>query len=175
MLIERMLRAARLDLALYNEVEHDTNATTQAFLVVLIAAVATGLGELLSGSGAGGLVAGVLRALIGWVVWSYVTYFVGTRVFGGTATPSELLRTLGFATTPQVLNVLGFIPIVGALIRLAVFFWLLVAGFLAVREALDLDTGKAVGTVVVGWLALVVLAIIQAVILGTLGLATRLL
>ena len=177
MLVERMQRAAMLDNNLYNEVERDEQATSQAFQVVLIAAVATGLGTFIGsilsgrgGAGVGGLVAGVLSALLAWVVWSYVTYFIGTRVFGGTGTPGELLRTLGFANSPQVLNILGFVPLLGGLIRFVVLIWVLIAGIVAVREALDFDTGKTIGTVILGWLAMLVIVMVEVAILGLLGL-----
>src|SRR6266571_2186304 len=115
----RMIRAAKLEVPLYEEVEADITATNQALLVVVLAAVASGIGAaiggVVGGTNAGGLVGllilGILRALLGWAVWSYVVYFVGTRFFGGTATYGELLRTLGFADSPSVLMVFSFIPV----------------------------------------------------------------
>src|SRR5436305_865232 len=112
-----MKRAARLDPTLYNEVEHDESALLQAAIVVVIAAVAAGLGTALNlfehGPRHLGLISEIITQLLNWVIWSYVTYFVGTRFFGGTATPGEMLRTLGFAMSPGVLNILGFIPCLG--------------------------------------------------------------
>ncbi|HEU5318035.1 MAG TPA: Yip1 family protein [Chloroflexota bacterium] len=170
-LVNRMIRAARLDTNLYEEVEADKDATTQAAIVVVIVAVCSAIGAALSavitGSQTGivgGVIGGLISAIVGWLIWAYVTYFIGTRMFGGTATPGELLRTIGFANSPGVLNLLGFIPIVGPLIRLVVFFWLLVAGVVAVRQALDFDTGKAVITTVIGWLALLIIPFILAAI-----------
>ncbi|MBI4495145.1 MAG: YIP1 family protein [Chloroflexi bacterium] len=162
-----MIRAARLEADLYEEVEADTSATTQAFLVVVIVAIASGLGLLLAGRGGGGLVGGVVTAILGWLAWSFVTYFIGTRAFGGTATWGELLRTIGFAQSPGVLLVLRFIPVLGGLIGFAVFIWMLAAGVIAVRQALDVDTGKAVITVIIGWLAyVVVVAVLGLLIFG---------
>jgi hypothetical protein len=179
MLVERMVRAARLDVTLYNEVEHDEATTAEALYVVVLAAVASGLGTLLGSFGEGrglvGLASEVLTMLLNWVIWSYVTYFVGTRLFDGTATPAEMLRTLGFAMAPGVLNVLGFIPCVGGLVRVVVLGWMLAAGVVAVREALDFDTGKAIGTVVVGWVAMVVIYIVQFLVWGMLGWTFRML
>jgi hypothetical protein len=178
-LLERMRRAALLDRSLYNEVEHDESATTEALLVVVIAAVATGLGTALNPFEQGprhfGLVSEILTMLVNWVLWSYVTYFVGTRFFAGTATPGEMLRTLGFAMSPGALNVLGFIPCLGGLIRLAVFIWMLVAGVVAVREALDCDNARALGTVVVGWVVMLLVFFAQLVLFGALGLTFRML
>src|SRR5712691_9727400 len=154
-LVNRMIRAAKLEVPLYEEVEADITATNQALLVVVLAAVASGIGAALGGvvggTNAGGLVGllvfGILRALIGWAVWSYVVYFVGTRFFGGTATYGELLRTLGFAESPSVLLILSFIPVLGGILALVVGIWTLVTIFIATRQALDIDNTKTFFTI----------------------------
>lgn len=153
-LTERMLGAAQLDVNTYEEVEADRTATGQAATVVAIAAVCGAIGSI--GQGTGGIIGGLLTAFIGWAVWSGVTYLIGTKLFGGTADWGELLRTLGFAQAPGVLYVLGIIPILGGLVKFAVAIWILVAGIVAIRQALDIDTGKAVLTAIVGWLALII-------------------
>jgi hypothetical protein len=181
-LTDRMVRAARLETSLYNEVEADTTATTQALTVVVITALAGGigaaLGQALGGRPAGvagGLIGGIVAELLGWLVWSYVMYFVGTRAFHGTATYGELLRTLGFANSPGVLLIFRFVPVLGGLIGLVVGIWRIIAGFIAVREALDLDTGTTLATVVVGIIAYLVVAAIIALILGAFGLGAAVL
>jgi hypothetical protein len=161
-LVQRMIRAARLEPDLYEEVEADQTATTQALIVVVIVAVASGIGALLSvilggapdRSPIGAFIGPIISSLLGWLVWSYVTYFIGTRLFAGQATPGEMLRTIGFAQSPGVLNVLAFIPVLGAIISIVTIIWLLIAGVVAVRQALDFDTGKAILTTIAGWLAL---------------------
>jgi hypothetical protein len=171
-MIERMQRAARLDATVYNEVEQDTSATTEALQVVVIAAGCSALGAVLGiilfgGNefrGQGGMltlmfIGMVLTTLLSWVVWAYVTYFVGTALMGGTATPGEMLRTLGFAMTPQVFNILGFIPCLGGLIVFATGIWSLISGVVAVREALDISTGQAIVTCIVGWVLMMVLIV----------------
>jgi hypothetical protein len=184
MLIERMWRAAMLQIGVYEEVERDESATSQAALVVLLVAVATAIGVFLSDALGGprvgasglvrGLVDGILSAFLGWVVWSYVSYFVGTRLFGGTATPGELLRTIGFAGGPGVLRIFAFVPVLGGLINFVVAIWLLFTGIVAIRQALDFSTGKAIGTAIIGWLALVLVALVVAVITGAIMAVLRL-
>ena len=177
-LTDRMLRAARLDVSLYNEVEADLNATSQALTVVVLVAIASGIGAALALGLAGrptgaiaALVGGVIAELVGWAVWSYVMYFVGTRLFHGTASYGELLRTLGFAYVPGVLLILRFIPLLGGLIVVLVGIWRIVTGFIAVREALDLDTGNTIATIVVGIIAYVVVAAIVGLVLAAIGIA----
>jgi hypothetical protein len=159
-IVNRMMRAARLEVPLYEEVEADLTATNQALLVVVLVAVASGIGAGLAGASPGGLIggliAGLLRALIGWAVWSYVVYFVGTRFFGGTATYGELLRTLGFAYSPGVLLILAFIPIVGAILSLVVAIWTIISSFIATRQALDIDNTKTFFTILIGAVALII-------------------
>jgi hypothetical protein len=177
-LTDRMVRAARLDTRLYEEVEADTNATSQALLVVVMASLAGGvgaaIGAAMGGEGAGnpigGLVVGVLSELLGWVVWSFVMYFVGTRVFKGRATYGELLRTLGFASSPGVLLVLRFIPLLGWFITAAVFIWRLATGFVAIRQALDLDTGNTLATIVVGFIGYMAVFAAVTILLAPFGL-----
>ena len=97
-------------------------------------------------------------------------FFVGTRLFHGTATYGELLRTLGFAYSPGVLNILRFIPVLGGIIGLIVGIWRIVTGFVAVREALDLDSGNTIAVIVVGLIAYIVVVAIVGIVLGALGL-----
>lgn len=160
----RMIGAATLDVPTYEEVEHDTTATGQAAGVVALAAVARGIGSV--GHGSASIVGALVAAFLGWLVWSGITYLIGTRLFDGKATWGELLRTLGFAQAPGLLMVVGFLPILGWLVEVAVAVWLLIAGIVALRQALDVSTGKAVLTAVIGWLAV-------AIPMGLLHLAMR--
>ncbi len=151
-----MIAAAKLDVQLYEEVEADADATSQAALVVGVVAVASAIGG--AGGGAAGFFGGLVAALVGWLLWSGVTYLIGDKLLGGTATWGELLRTIGFAQSPGVFYVLAIVPIFGDLVRLAVLVWLLVAGIIAIRQALDFSTGKAVLTAVLGWLVMALLS-----------------
>ena len=157
---DRMMGAATLDVATYEEVEADTTATGQAAIVVTIAAVASAIGA--AREGGPGIIGMLLGTLIGWALWSGITYFIGTRLFAGTATWGELARTIGFAQAPGVLLVLAIVPVLGGVVRFAVSIWLLITGIVAIRQALDVTTGKAVLTAIIGW----VIAIIPAAIIG---------
>lgn len=153
-----------LDVATYEEVEADTTATGQAAIVVGIVAVCAAIGGVRGGSA--GAVAGLLAAFISWMVWAGVTFIVGEKMFGGTATWGELLRTLGFAQAPGVLYLLGIIPVLGAVVQFAVAIWIMVAGVIAIRQALDFTTGKAVVTAIVAFLVMLVVSTILATIFG---------
>ena len=181
----RMIRAAKLDAHLYEEVEADSNATSQALTVVVLATLAAGISAAISAAMAPpqtaapnpivSLISGVITALIGWAVWSYVNYFVGTRLMGGVASYGELLRTLGFAYTPGLLAIFGFIPVLGPLIGLISGLWSLATGFVAIRQALDLDNGKTIATIVVSIVALILVLIVVGIVLAAIGLGGALL
>ena len=155
-IIDRMRGAALLDVATYEEVEADTTATGQAAIVVAIAAVCSAIGA--AGLGGPGIIGTLIGALLSWVIWAGLTYVIGDKIFGGTATWGELLRTLGFAQAPGVLLVLAAIPLLGWLVRFAVGIWMLIAGFIAIRQALDFGSGRALVTAVLGWVAMMLLS-----------------
>ncbi len=158
---DRMKGAAMLDVATYEEVEHNADLTTQAAIVVLIAAVARGIGGFSQGEN--GIIVGVVAALFSWLVWAGITYLIGDKLLKGTATWGELLRTLGYAQAPAVLLILGLVPVLGGIVGAIVGIWLLVTGIVAIRQALDFDTGKAILTAFLGWLVAVA---IPAIVIG---------
>lgn len=155
-IVDRMKGAALLDVATYEEVEHDNDATGQAAVVVIIVAVCSALGAIWRGGPS--IIAAPISAVLGWLLWSAITYVIGDKLLGGTATWGELLRTIGFAQSPGVLMIFGIIPILGGVVRVVVALWLLVAGIIAIRQALDFSTGKAIVTALLGWVAMIALA-----------------
>ena len=176
MLFDRMKRAAMLDVGLYEEVERDQDATSQAATVVGIVAACGAVGAAIAatqqqGGGAGGAVLAVVLAIVGaflgWILWSYITYWIGTSVFKGTATPGEMLRTIGFAQSPGVLNILSFIPIVGGIVSLVVGIWSLIAGVIALRQALDISTGQAVITAIIGFIPMMLVYCLIGAVVGS--------
>ncbi len=165
-LIERMIGAAMLDTSVYEEVEADRGATGQAAAVVAIVAVCAAIGS--SGAGGKGIIGAIVSAFLGWLIMSALTYFIGTKLFGGTADMGEMLRTLGFAQSPGVIAILGIIPFLGGLVVFAVAIWQLVTAVVAIRQALDFDTGKAIATAVIAWIIVwVTMALMMAFVFGT--------
>lgn len=153
---ERLIGAAKLEVRTYEEVEADTTATGQAMAVVILSSVAAGVGIM--GFGPGGLttfLVGTMAALIRWVAWAFLTYFIGTRLLPEPRTRAdlpELLRTTGFAQSPGILLVVGVVPGFAPFILVIVMVWWLMAMVIAVRQALDYtSTMRAVAVCVVGW------------------------
>jgi len=164
-----MVRAAKLDANLYEEVEADTSATGQAATVVVLASVATGIGAIAEG-GVLGLVTGTAVALVAWYIWAFITFFVGTRFLPEPETKAdmgELLRTIGFSSSPGVLRIFGFVPMVGPIIVLLASIWMLVAMVVAVRQALDYtSTGRAIGVCIIGWVVQLIFLVLAGMLVA---------
>jgi len=158
----RIVRAAKLDASLYEEVEADKNLFGQAMLVVIISSLAAGVGSITQGGGAG-IVLTTALALASWFIWAYLTYVIGTMLLPTANTKADygqLLRTIGFSSSPGIIRVIGIIPGLTGIIFTIANIWMLVAMVIAVRQALDYEsTLRAVVVCLIGWL-------IQAVILG---------
>ncbi len=164
-MFERIIGVFKLDVNTFEEIEHDSAATMQAVIIVSVVALLAGLGSLIGAmvsgtASAGGFFGTLIWTFVGWLIWAAVTYFVGTTLFGGQATIEEMLRVIGFAYAPQLLSI---IPCVGAFIGL---IWSLIAGFIAVRQGLDLDNMKALITIFVGFIVIVIGNIVVGLLLG---------
>ena len=155
-----MIRAAKLDVTLYEEVEADKGTMGQAMGVVILSSVAAGIGTI-GTTGIKGLVLGTIVALLGWFIWAFLTYFIGTRLLPEPQTKAdygELLRTIGFSSSPGILRVLAIIPMLGAILNFVIGIWMLVAMVIAVRQALDYkSTWRAVGVCLIGWIVQIVI------------------
>jgi hypothetical protein len=154
-LTDRMIRAAKLDVNLYEEVEADKSAFGQAMGVVVLSGVAAGVGSIGS-AGLTGIFTGTIAALIGWFIWAYITYIVGTKILPQPQTKAdygELLRTIGFSSSPGLLRVFGIIPFLAGIIFVITSIWMLIAMVIAVRQALDYtSTLRAIGVCIIGWI-----------------------
>jgi len=157
---ERMMRAATLDSRLYEQVEADPSTMKEAGLIVVIASVAAGIGSIHQ-AGLSGIILGTVTALVGWFIWAYLTMIIGTKLLPTPDTEADygqLLRTIGYSSSPGVIRVLGIIPGLGPVMAFLGSIWMLVAMVVAVRQALDYtSTLRAVAVCIIGW-------IIQAIV-----------
>ena len=170
-MIERMIRASRLDINMFEEVEADTSATNQALLIVALVALATGIASL-GTSGPIGLLVGVVLAIAGWALWAWIVHLIGTKIMPSHSTHADwgqLARTLGFAQSPGILRVLGLVPVVGNIIFAVASIWMLVAMVVAVRQALDYtSTWRAIAVVLIGFIPYLLLMYMAFALLGAL-------
>lgn len=161
--IDRIIRAAMLDSNLYEEVEADKGAMGQAMGIVILSSISAGVGLYQSG-GLDGIFVGTLASLIGWYIWASLTCFIGTKFLPEQQTKAdlgELLRTIGFSSSPGLLRVLGIIPGIGGIIVIIASIWMLVAMVVAVRQALDYNsTLRAVGVCIIGYIIQIIIILL---------------
>lgn len=167
--IERMLGAAKLDAAVYEEVEADKSALPQALVVVVLASVAAGVGAMVTG-GVTALIIGTIASLIGWFIWAFLTWIIGTKLLPEKQTEADmgqLLRTIGFSSSPGILRVFGVIPGIGGIIVFLCSIWMLAGMIVGVRQALDYtSTWRAIGVCIIGWIVLLILQALALVLIG---------
>ena len=166
---DRIRGALMLDSRTYRDVEQDTEANGQAALTVILAALATGISVVLGRYGLRDSLGLLVSSILQWIVFSFVAYFVGASLFATprtSVTPGQVLRTIGFAQAPKFFAILGIIPILGWLVGLIVFFWFIAAAIVALKEAFEFDTGRAIGTGLLALIGIVIVDIVLSVIFG---------
>lgn len=172
-IVDRSIGVAKLVQRTYREIAVDPGATKEAAVVVVVVAIAGAIGG--TREGAAGFFSGLVGAFIFWLLFSAVAWFFGTQLFGNpttNATSESLLRTLGYAQAPNILAIVGFIPILGWIVAFIGSIWVLITSVYAIRQVLGLSTGRAIITAVVAWIALGIIFAIIAIIFGiTLGVA----
>ena len=172
--IFRLGGAALLDPSAFEDVERDKGATGQALLVVLLSSAAAGIGARGWNQGADqGLFAFAgfsAVALIAWAAWALLTFEIGSRLLptGETRTDvGELLRTLGFASAPGLLRVLGILPGVTTPVFVLTSVWMLATMVMAVRQALDYtSTARALAVCGIGWMLSILVAVLLGLLVG---------
>ena len=166
-MIDRMMRAIRLDRTLFRQVADNPEYTSEAALIAVIVSVIASLGAVF-GKNPLLLFIGQLanQILLGWLLWALVAYFVGTALFKGRSQPMEMIRTLAYAGVPRILGVFGSVPCVGWILALAGWVLSIAAGVIAIRESMEFDTTSAVVTTVVGFLLFIIASVLIGMILA---------
>lgn len=178
MLLDRMFRAAMLDPLVFDEVKEDRESMAQAvqvILIVLIIGIVSTIVQNVFGPDdslaqtnlSSSLGTSAATTVLGWLLWAFLAYLIGSGVFGGAATYVEMLRTLAFAQSPIVITILTVPlmlvptagPILAGLLGFAAAVWVLVASVVATRQALGISTGKATITTVIAAIVLIVISI----------------
>jgi hypothetical protein len=165
----RLVGAALLDRSVYEGIEADRSATRQAMAAVILSSVAAGVGA----SGWRGpdplaLLLVTAVALVTWVAWATLMFQIGARLLPAPSTRTslgELLRTIGFAAAPGLLQVFAAFPRVTTPIYVIAWVWIFAATVVAVRQALDY--GSTARTLAVCALAAVLTAG-MAIVIGVL-------
>ena len=184
-MIRRILGALTFQKGIYAEVEKDTKFTQSAWLLVATIAFLNKLGStanVASSQGFGSWViaaiVSALFALLGFAVSAFIISWVGKSVFSAKVDFNEAVRVLGLAYIWNLVGFLGILAIISSaltcLLSPVTFIAAslgLIAWLLAVKEALDLDWFQTIVTIVLGWIAGLIIGIFAEVILGFMGIA----
>jgi Yip1 domain len=167
---DRVVGAMKLDENAFEDVERDPTAMGQAVGVIVLAAVAAGIGNIYWG-GLTGIVTGALMSIISFLVWSAIVWLVGTKLMPEPTTHADFpqtFRTLGFAAAPGLASVVTIIPLLGWLLMFLIWLWQIAAMVVAVKAVLDYSTiGKAIVVVLIGFVInLIITFIVLAPIIG---------
>jgi hypothetical protein len=169
--LQRLIGAMALDPAIYEEVEADRGAAVQAFIVVVLASLATGAGARgFDGTTTANAVFISIASLLAWASWALLTFEVGARLLPTSETRSnvgELLRTIGFAAAPGVLNAFALVPGITRQVFVVTSIWMLLTMVVGVRHALDYrSTTRAVLVCVFGWMLAIAIVILIGAVFG---------
>lgn len=168
--LQRLIGAAALDAAIYEEVEADPTATGQAMAIVVLSSIASGIGARGFGGSYTSIAFFGVVALLAWATWALVMFELGGRLMAEPQTrtsPGEMLRTLGFAATPGLASLLGAVPGITTRVFVLVWIWMLLAMVVAVRQALDYrSTAKAVAVCLLGGILAATIALVLGFFLG---------
>lgn len=93
---------------------------------------------------------------VAWLMWALVTWLIGEYVFKGDAGFGEMGRIIGFSMSPRVISAFGFLPIpgLGIIAGLIGWGWAIIAGFIGIRQGLELSNGKTIFTIVLSMIAI---------------------
>jgi hypothetical protein len=176
MLAQYIIGAFTFRKGVYAGVEKDTEFTTTAWIIVVVIAFLNQLGSQATsnlGNWLLGAMVGTVFAVLGFAVAALVINWVGRAVFDADVTYEELVRTLGLAYVWQVIGVLGILAsLFGCLlapVMIVAVVLMIVAWFIAVREALDLVWVKTIITVIPGVLAMIAVMAVGLLVLSLFG------
>jgi hypothetical protein len=151
--INRMLRAAKLDVNLFEEVAVDSDSLNQSIFIIILSSLAAGIGGITTG-GTLLFIFGTIVVLISWLLWAYLTFIISTRLLHTKETRvywGDVLRTTGFTSTPGLIRILGIIPGLVGIVFLIAGIWMLIAMIIAIRQAFDFETPRTIGICLIGW------------------------
>ncbi|MGQ9547210.1 MAG: Yip1 family protein [Roseiflexus sp.] len=158
----------------------------EATIYIMVAAAISAASALVFGL-LNGIVAALIGAafgfilpVIGFYIFVFLVYFIGKQQ-GGTGTQDEVFYTMSLFVAPiqAVTGAVSAIPILGCLafpVTLALGIYQTYLGYLGVRSSMNLDQNKAIITLVLAFIAQLLIGFIIGAVFGviftTLGVAS---
>ena len=165
MLVNRIIGTFTFRKGVYAEVEKDPSFTTTAWILVAVVAFLNRLDSFIDSSDwliltILGVIVTTVFAVLGFALGILVINWVGRAIFKANVSFDELVRTMGLAYVWQVIGILGILAALSevlsfVLVPVQFIAWILmiVAWFMAAKEALDLEWLPTIVTVLLGGLA----------------------
>ncbi len=174
---DRIVRAAKLDETLYEDIRGDSVALKQSTLVVILSSVAAGIGSLgLIGKvdSFTTIIIGTLAAWLGWYSWVLIIYFVATKLFVQTSRASEniwqLMQLSGFAASCGLLRILGAVPYLITVISFIAGIWVFAAMSVAIKKIFQFNIRRSVVVCIVSWLIqFIIIAVVVSLFINIKG------
>lgn len=158
-LAKTIWKALTLNANFYENAHNTPKRARRALAIVTLAAVSHALGSaiilLINRATLPililALVIDQLSVVAGYYFWTLTISKIGQWLKPNHVTYKDLLIPIGYAYSPQVLNFLTVIPLLGRPIELVLSVWSLLAAIVAVRQGLDIKTRSAAIICLVGW------------------------
>lgn len=168
--LQRIIGVVKLQEPVYANIKRDAGALPQAAVIVVLSALATNVWvALFAPDGLIRAAGGVVLAIIAWLLFGGLAWWLGVRWFAPRyALPDlrQMLTLTGFATAPTLLNLLGFLPVIGWLVLMIASIWSLLTAYTAVRVGLATDERNGLAATFIAYLANALLFAVAANLLG---------
>jgi len=173
--VSRMVRAAKLDASLFEEIINDPSTQGQSVWVVAVFAMATGYG-MFSRAGVTAVNSCLVTTFFAWYFWAFTLYFVSTYLFRNTVTKTDrktILRVVAFASAPGVLRLLGVIPLTSGILFIVTSVWIIAASVIGIKMAFKIShTGKVIFLCTSTWLlAFIVQGLLLLLVFSVFGVS----
>ena len=161
----RMRRVLRFNSGVYLELRNDETATGQSIATLFIASLGYAIGYsflflpfepyILVVS----ITARLILSLSAGLVWALVAFFLGTKLFKGSAKFWQVARPLFFSVTPGIFFVLMGISVeqVYRPVAAIVATWIVVGGVVALKNSMGFSYNRSMLIYIVGFLGFIVL------------------
>ncbi len=183
-MIDRIIGAFTFKTGVYKEVEDDATFTSTAWMIVVVVALLSSLGtnaatvHTVGGRWIASALVGTMVSVGSFALGAFVMSWAGKTFFNAEVTFEEMVRTIGLAYVWNAVSFLGIIAlaapgltcVTGPLTFLAAIAGL-AAWFFAAKEALDLEWPQTIGTVIIGWVVMMVASAVVLAVLSLVGLA----
>lgn len=164
-ILNKILRLARLDTTVFDEVRDDVNELIPAIIVAAVSALLAGLGSFLwwqinfdaqpDGLFFRGFIMGSLFLAALYFVWVLVVYVLLVQVYKASADLQALIRTMGYAALPLAASVLMFIPVIYPVFAIVPIGLLFVLSIYAVQSVTNADSTQVVMANLAGFVVMV--------------------